>query len=213
MSYSENQMIEIPQKQLMADAREALTNKWGLAVGTMLLYMVVAMGGAIIPFASLLISGPLALGLAMFALKLSRNENAELSNIFDGFPHFVNALVAYLLMMIAVVIGMIFLIVPGIIAAFGLSQTWFILADNPEMSGMDALKKSWEIMDGHKMDYFVLVLRFLPWMFLCIFTLGIGFLWLMPYMQVTLAKFYDTLRYGYDNERGDDDISKHLVDG
>ena len=68
------------------------------------------------------------------------------------------------------------------------------------------------MMKGHKMDFFILGLRFLPWAILCLFTLGIGFLWLGPYMQVTYAKFYDRLRLADDPLADVDDISKHLVD-
>ena len=31
------------------------------------------------------------------------------------------------------------------------------------------------------------------WILLSILTLGIGFLWLIPYMQVTEVKFYESL--------------------
>ena len=59
---------------------------------------------------------------------------------------------------------------------------------------MDAIDKSKKMMDGYKWKYFCLVLRFLGWALLCILTLGIGFLWLIPYMQVSMAKFYDDVK-------------------
>jgi uncharacterized membrane protein len=89
------------------------------------------------------------------------------------------------------------------------------MADDPEIGIIDALKDSWELMDGHKFDYFILWLRFIGWMLLCIFTLGVGFFFLNPYMQVTFAKFYNSIRYGdhraTDGEE-DDEIRRHLVD-
>ena len=45
-------------------------------------------------------------------------------------------------------------------------------------------------MDGHKMDLFLMSLSFIGWALLCILTLGIGFLWLFPYINVSIAKFY-----------------------
>lgn len=214
MSYSEMQIHEISQKQLMNDAKNSLSGRWGLAVGTYVGVIVVSIFSAFIPFANLIIGAPLALGVAMFSLRLARDQEAEFSNVFDGFRHFGTALLAYFLMVLGVLIGMLLLIVPGIILGLGLSQTFFILADDPEMGAVDALKKSWEMMDGHKVDYFVLGIRFIPLMFLCILTLGIGFLWLAPYVQVTFANFYDALRSAKDpiDDFGSDDIGKHLID-
>jgi len=49
-------------------------------------------------------------------------------------------------------------------------------------------------MDGYKWKYFCLGLRLLGWALLCVLTLGIGFLWLIPYAQVSVAKFYDDVK-------------------
>ena len=49
-------------------------------------------------------------------------------------------------------------------------------------------------MDGRKAKLFCLVLRFLGWELLCILTLFIGFLWLVPYMNTTFARFYDDIQ-------------------
>lgn len=214
MSYSEMQIHEISQTQLMEDAKSSLSGRWGLAVGTVVGVTLISALSVIIPFANFLIAGPISLGFSMFFLRLARGQEAEFGNVFDGFKHFGAALGAYLLMLIGVLVGMIFLIVPGIIIALGLSQTMFILADEPELGAVEALKKSWAMMDGHKIDYFVLGIRFIPWMILCIFTLFIGFFWLAPYMQVTFANFYDALRTAQnpDEDFGADDISRHLVE-
>jgi len=59
---------------------------------------------------------------------------------------------------------------------------------------MEAIDKSKAMMDGYKWKYFCLNLRFIGWAILCIFTLGIGFLWLAPYIMVSHAKFYDDLK-------------------
>ena len=214
MDYSEKQLIQIPpHRQLMSDARNALSGKWGIAIPAFLIYTVILSAVSFIPFASLVIAGPFALGFAMFAMKFARNQEPEINNIFDGFKNFGNAIAAYLIMMLVVALGIMLLIIPGIILALGLSQTMFILADEPEIGPVEALKKSWEMMKGHKADYFVLGLRFIPWALLCILTFGIGFLWLGPYIQVTYANFYDALRGGYDpGGWEEDDISKHLVE-
>lgn len=214
MSYSDERHVVIPQGELMDEAKVALTGRWGMGATAALIVALVSVAGNFMAAISVILAGPLGLGLAIFHLKIAREQDVEIGNIFDGFKMFGKALGAYILMMIAIIIGMMLLIVPGIILALGLSQTFFIMADDPEIGIVDALKDSWELMDGHKFDFFILGLRFIGWAILCIFTLGIGFFFLSPYMQVTFAKFYNSIRYGdhRDTTEDEDDIINHLVD-
>src|SRR6185369_13456881 len=120
---------------LMKQARESLVGKWGLAIGTFIVYMVILSAVQAIPKGGgliyLLISGPLALGIVMFSLSLSRNQNPKLEQVFEGFKRFSVSLVAYLLTTLFTALWALLLIVPGIIAALSYSMTFFILADDP----------------------------------------------------------------------------------
>ncbi len=186
---------------LMRMSRESLKGKWGLAIGTFVVYILVI--GSIqaitqfFPIAgllSLIIAGPFALGMAIFALTLSRNQDARLEQIFHGFNNFGTSLGAYLLMVLFVILWTLLLIIPGIIAALSYSMTFYILADDNSIGAMDAIDKSKIMMNGYKWKYFCLGLRFFGLALLCILTLGIGLLWLFPYMQVSMAKFYDDVK-------------------
>lgn len=204
---------EINQSILMQDARADLTGRWGTGVAIMLVYLVISLGISFIPFGSVLISGPLSLGFAMMGLGFARGSHVEVSTLFDGFKNFGSALGLALLMGIAIVIGFFLLIVPGIILSTGWGMSMFILADNPEMSVSDVLSASWNLTDGYKFELFILYVKFFLLGLLCILTLGIGFLFLSPYIQTVMAKFYMELKIakGIDVEEDDDDITKHLV--
>ena len=184
--------------ELMAEARESLSGNWGLAIGTFLVYGIIISIFQVIPTVGpvlvLFIAGPMLVGISMFSLSLSRGENARLEQIFEGFKNYGTVLGAYLLMVVLILLWMLLLIIPGIIAAIAYSQTFYILAEDDAISSMDALKKSKEMMDGYKWKYFCLGLRFIGWALLCILTLGIGFLWLSPYIQISYAKFYEDLK-------------------
>ena len=183
---------------LMRAARESLKDKWGLAIGTFLIYILLtSIPGStrsFISIVSLIIGGPFALGAAMFSLSISRGKEARLEQIFQGFNHFTTALAAYLLLLLYVVLWMLLLIVPGIIAALGYSMTFYILADNESIKAEDALRKSKTMMEGYKLKLFYLCLRFALLALLSILTLGIGFLWLIPFINITMAKFYDDIK-------------------
>lgn len=183
---------------LMKQARETLKGKWGFVIGVFVIYILFTVVVQFIPLVgrivSLLISGPLALGITIFSLAISRNQNARLEQIFEGFNRFVTSLWTYLLILIFVILWSLLLIVPGIIAAFSYAMTFFILADDSSIGAMEAIDKSKKMMYGYKAKLFRLALRFFGLALLCILTLGIGFLWLIPYAQVTAAKFYDDIK-------------------
>jgi uncharacterized membrane protein len=183
---------------IMKAARESLKGKWGLAIGTFLIYVIITgIPGSLrppAPILSLLIGGPFALGAAIFSLSISRGREAKLEQIFDGFNRFSTALVAYLLLVLYVILWALLLIVPGIIAALGYAMTFYILADDPAIKPQEALNKSKTMMNGYKLKLFYLSLRLFLLALLCLLTLGIGFLWLIPYANITMAKFYDDLK-------------------
>ncbi len=189
---------------LMRAARESLKGKWGLAILTFFIYTLITAApgsveshGSFLTLSSMLIliiGGPLALGAAIFSLSLSRGKEARLEQLFQGFNNFSTSLIAYLLILLYVLLWALLLIVPGIIAALGYSMTFYILADDPLVKPQDALRKSKSMMDGFKLKLFYLCLRFFLLALLCILTLGIGFLWLIPYVHVTMATFYDDLK-------------------
>jgi uncharacterized membrane protein len=189
---------------LMDKAKESLRGNWGLAIGTMIVFFILV-GSLQVPtvffppsgLLILLITGPMNLGLIIFFLSLARNEGAQLEQMFFGFKRFGTALGTYLLMVILTFLWTLLLVVPGIIAAFSYSLTFYILADNENISPMDAIDKSKAMMYGFKAKLFRLYLRFFGWALLCILTLGIGFLWLVPWAQVTMAKFYDDVKSDY----------------
>ncbi len=186
---------------LMRNSRESLTGKWGLAICGMVLYALVIIAiqvaSRFFPFAgiiSLFISGPFAVGIARFSLSLSRKEDANVEQIFSGFNNYVTNLVAYLLLVVFIILWLLLLIVPGIIASLSYALTFYILADDNSIKPMDALNRSKKMMDGHKMKLFRLGLRLFGLALLCILTLGIAYLWFMPYASVVMANFYDDVK-------------------
>ncbi len=84
--------------------------------------------------------------------------------------------------------------IPGIVAAYGYMMTNFVIIDNPELSPLAAIRQSKVMMRGYKLDFFILNLSFIGWAILAVFTFGILYFWLLPYMNVTYAKFYDMVK-------------------
>jgi uncharacterized membrane protein len=195
--------------EIKNEALRKLDKKWGNAAVAILVVGIISAAASIIPFGGIVTAGPFALGMAIYFLKLSRDESVDLNNIFDGFKNFGNAIGAYILMMIIIFLGILLLIVPGIIAALALSQTYRIMKDNPSMSITDAMQKSHEMMKGHRGDYFLFNLSFIGWALLCLLTLGLGFFVLAPYVSTSNAIYYNYL-VGYQDKQIDK-IGSELV--
>jgi uncharacterized membrane protein len=187
-----------PNVDIMASARASLKGKIGTPMGVMVVFCAISLALGCIPFvgwlANILLYGPLTLGLNILFLAIARGGEVRFNQLFEGFSSFGNALAAYIVMTIFIVLWMLLLIVPGIIAALGYSQTFFIMADNRDIDGLVAMRKSKEMMIGHKGKLFYLCCRFIGWFLLCIITLGIGFLWIGPYCVTSMAKFYDDVK-------------------
>ena len=72
--------------------------------------------------------------------------------------------------------------------------TYYIAIDRPELSANDCITESRRMMNGHKMQAFLLDLSFLGWLILGSCACGIGTLFVMPYMEAARAAFYEELK-------------------
>lgn len=90
--------------------------------------------------------------------------------------------------------------IPGLVMCFAYAMTPYILEEHPEIGAWDASTRSREMMKGHKFDLFYLYLSFIGWFILAMLTMGIGFLWLSPYVEAAKAAFYNDLKAAQGEE-------------
>ena len=146
---------------------------------------------------SLILGGPVYFGVASYFLKLARYETAEFNDMFKGFSLFKTNFVLHLAMLVFTLLWALLLIVPGIIAAIRYSMAYYILDDNPEIGAMEAIRRSKEMMEGHKMRFAEMWFGFLGWFLLGIFTFGLGMIYALPYYRAAKANFYLDLKESY----------------
>lgn len=179
-----------------------LTGNWKPAVLVTLVYILIvgAMEGAeALSLLSIFVLGPLSYGYYVSFLNSKRTgEVVRIENLFDGFKDYARVFLTNLLQSIYIVLWTLLLIVPGIIKSISYSQTFFVLKDNPELKNNAAIERSMAMMEGHKMEYFCLILSFIGWLLLGILTLGIGLLWVNPYIATATAHFYEYVKEDYE---------------
>ncbi|MEE9369486.1 MAG: DUF975 family protein [Pontiella sp.] len=212
-------------KELMAEARMALSGSWGMSVVGYVLYTALILSFSVFVFAAsafvgvvsglnggdaetagsaisgvaqifeFFISGALVVGFRSFFLGIAQEGEARLELLFTGFQRLWKSFGIYFFYTVFILLWTMLLIIPGIIAAFRYAMVFFIIADDEDCGAFEALGRSKDMMAGNKWKFFCLQWRFLWWILLAIFfTFGIGFLWLVPYMQTTFAKFYEDVK-------------------
>lgn len=135
-----------------------------------------------------------SLAVVLIYLNMTAGCNPEISDLFSQFNRFWDAFkVTFLVGLFTSLWSMLF-VIPGIIKAYSYSQAMYIMAENPGMGALEAIDRSKAMMNGHKMEYFILQLSFIGWHLLGGITLGIAYIWIIPYISATAANFYNSLK-------------------
>lgn len=145
---------------------------------------------SVLSVANLVIGGTVQLGYAQYLLNQHDKKDFSFDDLFSQFHRFKQGFLQSFLRNLYIILWSLLFIIPGIVKSFSYAMTPFIMADHPEMTAREAIEASKEMMDGHKGELFTLGLTFFGWSLLASLTLGIGYLWLNPYMNAAYAAFY-----------------------
>lgn len=190
-------------------ALSALENKWGNFVAITFVYGFIigitqVLSGDkdspailhLIGIVLFILALPLTWGFQTLFLGAVRGGEATAKDMFEGYNKelFSRVLTTTLLYYVYVFLWSLLLLIPGCIKSYSYAMTPYILKDNPEMKNNAAIEESMRMMDGHKLELFLLDLSFIGWAILSILTCCIGFLWLVPYMNMARVNFYEDLK-------------------
>lgn len=184
----------INRKELKAAARAQIKGNVGTFFGLSLVLGIILSVSAITFVGPFILLGPLYLGLSMFSIEVVRTSNGKFETGFKGFKQFGTAFIASLLMTLFTSLWALLFIFPAYIAIFRYSMTFYIITDEPELSGAAAIKKSKEMMKGHKWELFVLLFSFFWWYILGIITFGLAYIYIIPYIEATVVNFYEKIK-------------------
>lgn len=191
--------------EIRKTGRFALRGNLDVVLGILILISVIEFVASLVliavPFLllipALILTPAFTLSQSKMFIMMVRGDRPTGRSAFYGFYDFWAAFKVLFLMALYVFLWSLLFIVPGIIKAFSYSQALNILADNPGMPANEAIARSEAMMRGHKTQYLSLILSFIGWIILGIFTFGILYLWLIPYMLTSSATFYCELLYHY----------------
>ena len=165
-----------------------------MAIGALVFSGVVIISAIIGGLYSIFVTDALTVGTCNYFIK-NTDSKPSFKDIFSGFKVKYGRNIGTLLLVgIKTVLWTLLFIIPGIIKSFEYAIIPYILADDPEISTNDAFKKAKQMMNGNKWRLFKLEFSFIGWFLLCVLTLGIGTLFLIPYVNAANAEFYVELK-------------------
>lgn len=187
------------RQELKAMAKEQIKGNIGILFVITLIVALVAGLSNIVPVVGSLacvfvITPAFSIAIVIIYLKLVAGTKPEIAELFQHFDKFWGAFKVTFLTGLFTFLWALLLYIPGIIKALSYSMAMFILAENPDMPALEAIDRSKKMMDGHKMDLFVLYLSFIGWGLLCGITFGIAAIWVVPYMSATMVNFYNSIK-------------------
>lgn len=141
---------------------------------------------------------PLSIGLNAYMIGFVKNDEFNRDTLFASYEDTYKIIGTNILMSFLIMIGMFFFIIPGIYLAFSYALVPYLLVTHRDLSITETLELSRKMMNGHKLDYFILSISFIGWVLLVPFTLGILLIWLYPYMATATTKFAVDVIDSYD---------------
>jgi uncharacterized membrane protein len=141
----------------------------------------------------IVVSATFALGLFRIYLRFRDGEKPIFENLFDGVSRAHVWVGASIIMTVAIVMGLVLLLVPGIIMLLRLWFVGYVLVD--ERTGpIDAIQRSWDITRGHTMDLLVFFIVLVGLNLLGAVCLGVGLLVTVPISGLAMAFVYRDLK-------------------
>ena len=171
-------------------------NAWIMTLVALLIYSVVLSAAAYVVIGVILVGGPLTYGLCRILVDSARGKKeVDFMAFINAFKEgYGNIVVLSLLQEIFVFLWSLLFVIPGIIKSYSYAMSVFIQQDKQNKDWQYCINKSMNMMDGYKMQLFMLDLSFIGWYIVGFLCFGVGVLFVQPYHYQARAHFYNELK-------------------
>ena len=215
-------------KEAKRNALDVLSGNWGDAILLFILMELITLflsivgsfigtaGSLIGSLITILFSNVILMGLYTALLSARKKYYYQIEYLFYHFKEDLPKKIWLgILKNLYIALWSILLIIPGIIKTYSYMLTEFICMKNPNLKADECITASKRLMDGHKMELFKLDLSFIGWILLSLLTLGIGLLWVIPYMYQTRIEYIAKNLYPYfddeNSNQADEEIEEEYI--
>lgn len=173
------------------DIEQEVTEIFGELPRIAVLYLAaVGSFAGVLSLVTFILGGVVQLGYAQYLLKQQDREVNSVGDLFTQFDRFGQGFLQLFLRNLFTFLWALLFVIPGIIKSLSYAMTPFLMAENPNLTAREAINASKERMEGHKWELFCLGFSFIGWNLLNALTLGIGSIFLNPYINAAYAAFY-----------------------
>ena len=173
-----------------------LKNNFWFLVAIVLLAAIIdtitqSFNGAVSAVLAIFVAAPVRIGAAWVMLKQASKKKSDFEDLFVVFKkNYLNAVIASLLATIFILIGLVFLIVPGIIVAVRLAFVHFLVVDK-QLKAWDAITTSWNLTRGHSWSIFGMGLLAIPICLVGVLLLVVGVIPAFAWVGLAFADLYN----------------------
>lgn len=201
----------ITSKQCKENTKDIMRGSYRLCAKTTVLYMLLCLLPTLatvllsvfvkwwlaIPLGilTILLVGILSYGYDAFCLNMAQEKEARVQDVFKGFSKKIGSIIKLTIKkFFLAVLWLVLFVVPFFVNFCGYSMSNFLLIDNPNINGSNALKESKHIMKKNYGKYAKFMLSFAGWFALGIISAFIGFIWIAPIININRAIYYENLK-------------------
>jgi len=175
-------------------ALKSLKGNYLNAIVTILIYGAIISALSVVTggIGTFLLSSLLLIAFYNVYIEGYKKNKYEINNMFKGLEKGIsNRICLSVLKNLYIFLWTLLFIIPGIVKSYSYFLTEFISREDPSKTASECVDESRKLMNGHKMDLFLFQLSFIGWMILGLFTLGILYIWLIPYMEQATIIYID----------------------
>lgn len=158
------------------------------------LYLALGVLGQLIYSAAML---PINTSFALMGAKRAAGGDIDQAMLWAYFPKTLKLLGTYILIAIAVVVGLMLLIIPGIYLAFSYTFALVLVADK-DLGIWEAMEVSRKAITKRWFSFAGLLLLLGVVNMVAIIPLGIGLIWSIPWTIITMGEVYRNM-FGYED--------------
>ena len=184
--------------EIRKDVQTLMQGNWSNLVLISLVFCVIAFFTANSFPLALFVYCPLALGLVITMMHfVRRTKRVAVEDLFSAFnaKFYWKSMGLGILVWIYTFLWSLLFLVPGVIKGCSYFLAPYILVDNPEITAEEAICRSMRLMEGHKMQLFLMSLGYFFLVVLSSLLLFIPMIWLVPYYTVVYVKFYEEVKH------------------
>lgn len=173
-------------------AKQILKSKLGEAIALSIIYSILlGLLDLIAGIGGLLFGSILLMGYYTCLIDLGTNKKFAIEKMFSQLngETFTTRMIISIIKRVYLFLWSLLFFIPGIIKSYSYMLTELIAMKEPDLTPTECINESRRLMDGHKMNMFVLDLSFIGWHLLCILTFGIGYIFLTPYINQTKIEY------------------------